>query len=177
MRCVLYIARAITFVLAFAVGVLFAVLSTPLTIDIEDIEPISPPERAWEITACEMGDASRDLVNSKLSFHATVYHVDYALDDYSEDFVNIHPLPFEICYDDTYDPFITIELDLDGYSGPNSNLKFNLGPFEREVDVRVVGMVVRSRKAGIGKSKRYTVRPDIIELVSPFREFTPKGAA
>jgi hypothetical protein len=45
---------------------------------------------------------------------------------------------------DPFDPFILTELDLQNYSGPHSNLKFELGPFEREVNVHILGIVKKA---------------------------------
>jgi hypothetical protein len=106
---------------------------------------------------------------------ATVYHVSWNVDWGSEDFLFVHPLLPLGCANSDFDPFITTELDLHRYAGPNSNLKFALGPFEREVDVRILGTVKKAEKRG--SLVEYKIEPEDIELVSPWREFTPKGAA
>jgi hypothetical protein len=141
-----------------------------------ELEPIVAEEFASEISVCDLG--SGRFVGKRISVKALVYHVSWNSDEQSEDFIFVYPLmPVGCSVDDSgqYDPLILTELDLQNYFGPHSNLEFELGPFEREVDVHIVGTVSETRKSD--SLIKYKIQPEKIELISPWRGFSPKGAS
>ena len=172
----LLIVRPLVALVSFAIGVLsVSTLQYWSSFNALKLETISNEEYAREISVCDLGEPSGKFVGKRISVNATVYHVSISEEWQSEDFIYVYPLgPPGCSVVDPFDPFILTELDLQNYSGPHSNLKFELGPFEREVNVHILGIVKKAEKSD--SSVRYRIQPEKIEVISSWREFTPKGA-
>ncbi len=167
--------RILIATLAFAVGVLSVwEIEYRNLLDVPEPDSVSNQESALRINACGLGEPSGAFVGKRVILNALVYHVSWDNGVDSEDFIFVHPRNEEWCTG-AYDPFIITELDLRDYHGPHSNLKSHLGSFEYEVDVSVIG-TVQKVEARAHSLLKYGIKPEKIKIISPWREFTPKGA-
>ena len=80
------------------------------------------------------------------------------------------------------DPFVFIRLELNSYTGTNSNLKTFLKSRNRtsegdlkEVDVKIIGTA--KIIYDVEGYKWFSITPTNINIISAFRKFEPKGAA
>lgn len=130
------------------------------------IEPITA-----QTSACELMDETGNFGGQLIGFQATAYVV-------YDGTVILYP---NDCYCHT-DNIIFVKLELDSYSGANSDLKALLEGKNRdlrddfkEVDVKIVGTAKITYDT---KGYRYySIFPTDIKLISSFRKFEPKGAA
>ncbi len=177
MRMSLHCVRPFVALACFTIGVLsVTTIQYWSAFDVLKLEPISREKFVREISVCDLGEPSGKFVGKRISANALVYYVSWSNDEHSEDFIFVYPLMPPGCSGvEPFDSFILTELDLQGYSGPHSNLKFALGPFEREVDVRILGTVEKVER--IDSCVKYKIKAEEIEVLSPWREFTPKAAA
>ena len=139
---------------------------------IPSAETILVEDPVLRVNACELSESGGRFIDTRISVDATIWHVSWSNKQQSADFVMVEQI--EPCHG-PYDPFINTELDLQNYIGPNQNLKDVLGPFKREVDVRIVGTLKRSEKQD--HLVFYRIVPEEIQLISPWRKFTTKAAS
>lgn len=120
---------------------------------------------ASPVTVCELDDNPDKYDGEIVETFATIYAVD------SENI--LYPMNC-FCQGDIHFSFLEL-------TEKNSTQHYlfealrNDKPFKKEIDVRIVGEVVKFKHKDLGNS--YLIIPKKIEIISPFRKFTPKGAA
>jgi hypothetical protein len=124
-----------------------------------------------QTTFCEIAD-NQNLNGKLVIFEATAYVI-------YDGTIILHP---DNCNFRGETDLFFAELELDAYFGKLNNLKTLLEGKNKEsrddfkeVDVKVTGTAKIITKAN--GYKIYSITPIEIEIISPFRKFTPKGAA
>jgi hypothetical protein len=172
-----YLAKVAVATSTFAIGITAFCINIGLT-PVPDNSAVESGFDAGKLAAipvavCELHEKSGKFVGKSVVVEATVYAVD--------DYIIVHEILGKVCgyHIDSaqWDPFVLTTLDLTDYFGPNQDLKYLLRekkPFS-EIDVRITGTVKRLPKND--NLLYYTIEPETIEVISPWREFEPKGAS
>jgi hypothetical protein len=155
-------------VLTFLVGLTaFFLLSWP------DPGPVSlPVAEPIRISVCDLEEPSGRFVNQRVEVTATVYEIS------DPRRLVLYPAEY-VCKYAPVDNSVFTELDLEDYAGPDSNL-MNLFETERrgfEIDLKITGTIRKLPLSDRNHLFFYSLEPDNIEIISPWRKFEPKGAA
>jgi hypothetical protein len=173
------IIKTAAFLLTFLLGLSFSSGNFLLTTPPELNDPTIPGFESVpiETSVCKIEDYSHDFNGKLVSFRATTYAFDSEL--------VLFPLGCTMEGDGS-NYFLDPSIKLNNFSGANADLitilqsqkpRSNHPNYKeiKEVDIKVVGIVKEFYDHD--GYKRYSIIPKKIEIISPFRQFEPRGAA
>ena len=160
-----YLIKIFAALLAFSIGISFTNFCFPTipNVEIPDESKIFVCDMSPEaVSICKLDDEP-DIYDGKwVMTEATIFATGNR---------NIlHPID---CYQTSNKIHWTF-VNLKNFKSFSQNIRISK-PYKKEVDVRVTGTVKKIYNK-YGK-KEYLIIADTIEIISPFREFTPKAAA
>ena len=174
-----FIIKVITVLLTFLIGLcvscVWNIFAIPLPVEIS--ASLNSEPAPIETSVCQIEDYSNDFKGKTVSFKATTFAFDREL--------ILYPLHCTMQGDGS-NYFLDPTLELRNFRGTNNNLITILQSQRppsnhpnykdvKEVDIKVTGIVKEFYDED--GHKIYSVVPEQIEIISAFRQFTPKGAA
>ncbi len=153
---------------AYGILILFAPISSVAELPTDRIS----------INGCSLSGHSDQLLNKPLVVDALLFRNYEGIAVYPKEGMDCGKSdPPHGYLSSDFEPGIYTVLDMSGYVSANSDLEylFSTSKKESEIEVQIEGILLRCPSKDF--PLRYKLVPTSIKLRSPWRQFTPKGAA